>query len=183
VATNNSINLKESGITAYDGSGTFHGRALIPPAEGITISNADGTGGNPTFALDDDLAAIEALGTTGIAARTGTSTWATRTLTAGTGVSISNGDGVSGNPTISATSSVATTYTADSGTATPSANNLNVLGTSAQGITSSASGATLTFTVADAASVQKGVASFDNTNFTCTSGNVTSNAMTVTAGT
>lgn len=53
----------------------------------------------------DDLKAIEALTGTGIAARTGTSTWATRTLTAGSGVSITNGDGVSGNPTISATGS------------------------------------------------------------------------------
>lgn len=53
----------------------------------------------------DDLKAIEALTGTGLAARTGTSTWATRTLTAGSGVSITNGDGVSGNPTISATGS------------------------------------------------------------------------------
>jgi hypothetical protein len=90
---------------------------------------------------------------------------------------------VSGNPTISATSSVPTTFTADSGTATPSSNNLNVLGTSAQGVSSSGSGDTLTFTVANASDVQKGVASFNATNFTATSGAITSNAMTVTAGT
>jgi hypothetical protein len=50
-----------------------------------------------------DLQAIEALTGTGLAARTGTNAWALRTLTAGSGVSITNGDGVSGNPTISAT--------------------------------------------------------------------------------
>lgn len=183
MVTNNSINLKDSGITAYDGAGIFHGRTLAPPAEGITISNADGVSGNPTFALANDLAALEGLVTTGIAARTGTSTWETRTLTAGTGVSISNADGVSGNPTISATTDIATTYTTDSGTATAASHNLNVLGTSAQGLTSSASGDTITLTMANADSVQKGVASFDNTNFSCTAGNVTSNAMTVTAGT
>lgn len=52
-----------------------------------------------------DLQAIEALTGTGVAARTGTNTWALRTLTAGSGVSITNGDGASGNPTISATGS------------------------------------------------------------------------------
>jgi hypothetical protein len=48
----------------------------------------------------DDLTAIEALTGTGIAARTGTNTWALRTITAGSGISVTNGDGVAGNPTI-----------------------------------------------------------------------------------
>jgi phage-related tail fiber protein len=39
----------------------------------------------------------------GIVAKTATSTVATRTLTAGTGISITNGDGVSGDPTIAQT--------------------------------------------------------------------------------
>lgn len=48
----------------------------------------------------DDLTAIEALAGTGLAARTGSNTWALRTITAGSGISVTNGDGVSGNPTI-----------------------------------------------------------------------------------
>ena len=49
----------------------------------------------------DDLKAIEALTGTGIAARTGTNTWALRTLTApAAGITVSNGDGASGNPTL-----------------------------------------------------------------------------------
>ncbi len=43
--------------------------------------------------------------TAGLIAFDGTSTFSGRTITAGTGISISNGNGVSGNPTISATTS------------------------------------------------------------------------------
>lgn len=53
--------------------------------------------------LDADLTALAALSSTGIVARSASNTFSLRTLTAGTGISISNGDGVSGNPTISAT--------------------------------------------------------------------------------
>lgn len=51
--------------------------------------------------LDADLTALAALASAGMIARTGAGTVAARTLTAGTGISISNGDGVSGNPVVS----------------------------------------------------------------------------------
>lgn len=51
--------------------------------------------------LDTDLTTIAAFGSTGIPARTGAGTWSLRTVTAGAGVGVSNGDGVSGNPTLS----------------------------------------------------------------------------------
>ncbi len=127
---------------------------LTQPAAGITITGGAGT---ITFALSDDLAAIEGLSTTGLAARTAASTWATRTITAGSGISIADGDGVAGNPTISADATVPTTFTADAGSATPALNNLNLLGTSAQGISSSAAGSTVTYTIADWTTTQKGV--------------------------
>lgn len=41
---------------------------------------------------------------TGFQSQTSSGVWNGRTLTAGTGISISNGDGISGDPTISATS-------------------------------------------------------------------------------
>ena len=47
------------------------------------------------------LRAIRNLSAAGFIARTGSGTAAARTLTAGTNISITNGDGVSGNPTIS----------------------------------------------------------------------------------
>jgi hypothetical protein len=59
--------------------------------------NDSGTSRRVTAAQVDDLL----LGTTnGFVARTGTNARAARTLTAGTGISISNGNGASGNPTI-----------------------------------------------------------------------------------
>ena len=47
------------------------------------------------------LSAIAALSSTGLIARTGSGTVAARSLTEGAGITIVNGDGVSGNPTIS----------------------------------------------------------------------------------
>lgn len=52
--------------------------------------------------LDAELTAIAGLAANGIIARTSSSTAATRTVTPGTGISIVNGDGVSGDPTVSA---------------------------------------------------------------------------------
>lgn len=59
--------------------------------------------------LDADLTALAGLATDGMIARTGAGTVAARTLTAGTGISISNGDGVAGNPTITNTLTVEAT--------------------------------------------------------------------------
>src|SRR6185436_12935001 len=54
------------------------------------------------LSLANDLSALEALGSTGIATRTATDTWAQRTITGTSNeISATNGDGVSGNPTLS----------------------------------------------------------------------------------
>lgn len=53
--------------------------------------------------LDADLTALAGLSTTGIVARTASNTYTTRTLSSSTGISIADGDGVSGNPTITNT--------------------------------------------------------------------------------
>lgn len=69
---------------------------------------------------------------------------------------------VTGNPgtntlTISDDGSIATTYIADGGVATPSSNNLNVVGDSVQGTATSGSASTLVVTAIDASTTQKGV--------------------------
>lgn len=75
MATNNACNQSSLGLQTLLSTGAFAGRTLTAPAAGFTISNSNGTAGNPTFALSDDLAALEGLATTGVAIRTGTSTW------------------------------------------------------------------------------------------------------------
>jgi len=54
-------------------------------------------------AFDADLTALAGLAANGMISRTGAGTAAVRTITAGAGISITNGDGVAGNPTITST--------------------------------------------------------------------------------
>ena len=59
--------------------------------------------GTNVQAFSNELSAVAALSTTGLVARTATNTFTPREIVASTGISISNGNGVSGNPTISNT--------------------------------------------------------------------------------
>lgn len=89
------------GILTITGADTFARRILAAPAAGITITNPAGTAGNFTFALADDLAAIEGLSGTGFGVRTASNTWVNRSIAVGSAkLTISNGDGVAGNPSI-----------------------------------------------------------------------------------
>lgn len=100
--TSNSIAMdaiSTPGLVAITGAGTVASRTLTQPAAGLTITNPAGTAGDPTFALANDLAALEGLGSTGIACRTAADTWAQRTLTApAAGLTITNPAGIAGNP-------------------------------------------------------------------------------------
>jgi hypothetical protein len=89
--------LASTGIPARTGSGAYSVRTLTAPAAGLGITNPGGVAGNPTFALANDLAALEALAATGIAVRTGSDAWTQRSVAAGAGIVVTNGDGVSGN--------------------------------------------------------------------------------------
>jgi hypothetical protein len=93
--------LTGAGIAARTGTNTWALRTLQQPAAGITITNPAGTAGDPTLVLANDLAALEGLSSTGMIARTGDGTAAVRTITApAAGITVGNGDGVSGNPTL-----------------------------------------------------------------------------------
>lgn len=93
--------LAANGIIVRSGTGTAVTRSIVAPAAGITITNGDGVSGNPTLALANDLAALEGLSTTGLIARTADGAATTRTITGpAAGITVTNGNGVSGNPTI-----------------------------------------------------------------------------------
>lgn len=90
-----------NGIIVQTADNTFAGRSLTAPAAGITITNPDGVSGSPTFALANDLAAVEALATTGYIVRTGDGTATTRTIGGQAGrIVVTNGDGVASNTDI-----------------------------------------------------------------------------------
>lgn len=105
------------------GSGSVTSVGAQAPVEGFTISGSPiTTSGTFVFTLSDDLAALEALTGTGIACRIGTSNWATRSLTGTPNqISISNPDGILGNPIISAPQDIAPS-------SNPTFNNLTLTG-------------------------------------------------------
>jgi len=83
---------------------TAYARSLDAAADAATARSTLGLVlGTDVQPFDGDLSAIGGLtGTGGVYVKTAANTAALRTITAGTGISVSNGDGVSGNPTISA---------------------------------------------------------------------------------
>jgi hypothetical protein len=76
--------------------------------------------------LSSELTAVAGLSTTGVVARTGSGTYVPRTITAGTGISVANGNGVSGNPTITSTITQYTDALAEAAVGSILANSSNV---------------------------------------------------------
>jgi hypothetical protein len=94
------FNLAANGLVARTAANTVAARSLAAPAAGLTITNSDAVAGNPTFALANDLGALEALASTGIAVRTTTDTWAQRSIAQpAAGLTITNPAGLAGDPT------------------------------------------------------------------------------------
>ncbi len=93
--------LATTGIIVQTADNVFNTRTLVAPAAGVTITNADGVSGNPTFALANDLAALEGLSTTGYIVRTGDGAAVTRSITGTAGnIDVTNGSGVSSDTSI-----------------------------------------------------------------------------------
>lgn len=84
----------------YGADGSGNASLITLPAAGLSLSAG-------ALSLANDLAAIEALSSTGCAARTASDTWALRTIT-GTAneIVITNGDCVAGNPTLALASAL-----------------------------------------------------------------------------
>lgn len=81
---------------------TLANSRYLSVGSGITLTD-NGAQSNYVISLTGAISNLNALGT-GIVAKTGVSTLANRTITAGTvGLSLTNGDGVSGDPTVSLT--------------------------------------------------------------------------------
>lgn len=89
-----------AGVLVQTGADTFAKRSLVAPAAGFTITNPEGTAGDPTFVLANDLAGLEGLAANGFSVRTGDGTWTTRALSGTSGrITLTNADGTGGAPT------------------------------------------------------------------------------------
>jgi hypothetical protein len=104
------------------GDGSVSSVTLASGSTGLAVSNATVTGtGTITISVAGELAGLNGLSTTGIVTRTGTGAYTSRSIAASTaagsqGISLTNGDGVAGAPTVglsisglTAASSVAST--------------------------------------------------------------------------
>lgn len=175
--------LATTGLIARTGSGTASTRTVTPPAAGITVTNGDGVLGNPTLALANDLAAYEGLATTGVVVRTADGAATTRTVT-GTAneITLTNGDGIAGNPTVSIPAAVTFTgKTVTGGTfssptlTTPSLGVATATSINKVAITQPAIGSTLTIADGKTATVNSTLtfSGTDGTSFTFPSGSGT----------
>jgi trimeric autotransporter adhesin len=100
--TSGSLEASGAGIIAKTAANTVTPRTMTATGAGFTITNGDGVSGNPTFGLSGLALALAQLGGTGLVAiQSGTT--AGGVLIAGTAnqISVANGNGSGGNPTIS----------------------------------------------------------------------------------
>jgi hypothetical protein len=186
VANDGSGHWYTTSLSGGGGSGTVTSVAAAAPASGFTISGSPITStGTLTFALNNDLLGVENLATNGIVARTATNTWTTRTITAGSGISITNGDGIAGNPTITSTFSEVDgnisnegSLTVTAGTATTSVINSNTSGstpvTISAGANTSVTEAGNTITIASVGTVTSVAATAPASGFSITGSPITS---------
>jgi hypothetical protein len=104
VNADNSVTLlSDSDFRTAIGAGTGDGDGTVTSVDTGTGLTGGAITSAGTISLTGQALALHNLSSNGIIARTGSGTVAARTITAGTGISVSNGNGVSGNPTISST--------------------------------------------------------------------------------
>lgn len=116
ITANRTISMPNTGT-----AGTY--RSVTTDAQGRVTAGTNptslaGYGITDAQPLDSDLTAVAGLTGTGMVVRTGAGTATTRTITAGAGITVSNGDGVSGNPIVAITNAI-TAGSAGSATQVP----------------------------------------------------------------
>lgn len=95
-----SVTVSGTGYISQTAANTWATRSITESSDGISITNGDGVSGNTVLAPAQNLAALEAIASTGHIVQTGSDTVTVRTQTGTTDeIEITNGSGVSGNPT------------------------------------------------------------------------------------
>jgi hypothetical protein len=98
--------FSSNGIMVRTSAGNYASRA-ISPSNGISITNGDGVSSNPTISIDStsynkiNTAILDSdISSNGLMTRTSDGVYASRSITAGNGLSVDYGNGVSSNPYI-----------------------------------------------------------------------------------
>ena len=90
-----------TGLVVQTGVNTFLDRSLVAPSDGFSITDPDGVAGAPTFALTNNLLALVGVATDGFVTYIGGNAFAERSITgSANNITVVNGDGVAGSPTI-----------------------------------------------------------------------------------
>jgi hypothetical protein len=97
---NTTVTLGSYGSAIAIPTFTVNAQGQLTAAATSTTLTPGAIGAQPA---DGDLTGLSALAGTGIVVRTAADTYTTRTISAGTGITVSSGDGVSGNPSIAIT--------------------------------------------------------------------------------
>jgi hypothetical protein len=97
-----SLNSAGIGLIAKDTSTSVVARTLTSGSSGISITNGNGQAGNPTIGLAGRIGDIEALATSGLLVmQAGTDVINRNLVGTGSQITVVDGDGLFGNPTVS----------------------------------------------------------------------------------
>jgi hypothetical protein len=97
-----SLNTAGIGLIAKDTSTSVIARTLTSGSSGISVTNGNGQAGNPTIGLGGRIGDIEALATSGLLVmQAGTDVINRNLVGTGSQITVVDGDGLFGNPTIS----------------------------------------------------------------------------------